>query len=263
MILAMTTAGAAQAQQDRLDLVPKEENIVLKPELRLSAGVSFPLAGYAQIDSVPSLKGGARTGGFLDLVLTHRFRRAPLWGVQVAAGYMQHGFAAQQIKDSFGLRSFNGSPWSLGYVMPGVAFQGGLRFKFEVNLHAGLAFYNGWNASRGDMEQGKTNVYLRQQWKYPWRTAGGFRGGLLLGYRLSERVMLFVEGWTFYAWGSRIGTLLEERFATDNQGVPQEQPFQSATFRVLNRNRFFTMQASIGVKFRLYKYLTEPKLMDN
>lgn len=260
LFLCCLAATALCAQQDRLELTPKSEGMNIKPELRFGATVSFPLGSYAQIDSVSSRNGAAKIGGGIDVVFTHRIRRAPLWGIHVAAGYLQHGFKSQIIEDTFGMASFTAKPWNVIYLMPGFGFQGGKRFKFEINAHVGFTFFNGWNASRADYIDAKNDFYRTRDWQYAWRAALGVRGGILLGYKVSDRALIFAEGWVQPAWGSRIGTLTQKDYDLDSEGFPLDEPMTSENFRVLQPTFLFTVNISAGVKVILYRYLVRPEL---
>lgn len=249
------------AQQDRLQITPKGENIVLKPELRVSAGVSIPLGKYAALDTTMTAAiGCAKIGGFADIVLGHRFRRASLWSVQIALGYMQHGYNVDSLKARYQLSSFTCKPWMAAHLLPGIAFQGGKRFKFEIQAHAGLVFFNGRNATRADYVDDKTDYYRQREWKFNWRLAGGLRGGLLLGYMVNDRLLLFAQGWLQYAWGSRLGTLNQSFYDLDNQGIPEETPYLTKNIRITQSALFLTINAGIGIRYQLYNFLNEPKL---
>lgn len=256
-ILFLSLSKYVSAQQDRLDIKPKDIDKV-RLELDFSAGVSFPMGAYKALDSVSSRNGAAQRGFYGEIALKHRFQRSPLWAVSAKIGFMRHGFDTSSIISQFNVHSMEGNPWSVFYIMPGAYFEIGKKLKLNVGVSVGAVVYNGWNAKVGL----EPNVGLLQtkEWAYQWKATGGVNVDLRLSYRFSSRISIFLNGGLFYASGSRTGDLQEESFNLDFNDQPILPAISSQDFLVLQKTLIFTIHTGIGFKYRLYKYLKDPNL---
>ncbi|MCH2044548.1 MAG: hypothetical protein MK212_10565 [Saprospiraceae bacterium] len=245
------------AQQDRLKIKPKDID-KMRLELDFSAGVSFPMGTYKALDFLSSRNGSAQYGFYGEFALKHRFQRSPLWSLSAKAGFMRHGFNTTAIINQFDVRSMEGRPWSIFYVMPGAYFEIGKKFKLNLGISLGAIIYNGWNAKVGLEE--KIGLLETKEWSYQWRATGGVNLDLELSYRFSSRISLFLRGGVLYASGSRTGNLREEKFTLDLNDQPVLPAISSQDFLVLQKTLIFTIHTGIGFKYRLYKYLKDPNL---
>ncbi|MCP4439998.1 MAG: hypothetical protein GY810_13720 [Aureispira sp.] len=254
--LSVICVGLLDAQLDKVHELAYEPGFRLKLELYAQGGISIPLGKYGMLSEESSPKGAAKFGGYGEVIATHRLRKTPLWGVQAVLGYMQHDFKQEQIKTTYDLLLFDAKPWQILYLMPGIEFQGGRKFKFAVGLSAGALLYSGWNASSGNYNKG---LMEHREWGFGWKVAGGLRTNLMLGYRVAKRWFVYIQTAWLYGGGARSGILTKGMYRFDLlTGNKQGESLSSETLTVLHSTVVHTVNIGIGARYRFYRFLHDP-----
>lgn len=256
LLLSTGFVGMLDAQLDKVQELAYESGFSLKLELYGQAGISLPLGAYAKLADESGKQSATQLGAYGELVATHRLRKTPLWGVQLVMGYMQHSVQEEKVKSDYDLLLFEAKAWQMGYLMPGIEFQGGRSFKFALGLSAGMLLYSGWNASKGAYYKGMMEL---KEWSFGWRITGALRASLMLGYKVTKRCFIYVQTAWFYGAGARSGQLNKGLYRFDAQtGNRLNPPVNSETLTVLHTTIIHTLNIGLGLRYQFYNYLHDP-----
>lgn len=256
ILLCIGLVGMLDAQLDKVKELAYEPGFRLKLALYGQAGISLPLGDYAKLSTESGKQAATQLGGYAELVATHRLRRTPLWGVQLVTGYMQHNVKEAEVKSTYDLLLFEAKPWQMVYLMPGMEFQGGRKFKFALGLSAGVLLYSGWNASKGAYYKGMMEL---KEWSFGWRLTGALRASLLLGYKVTKRCFVYAQVAWLYGSGARSGQLTKGIYRFDLEtGARFDPPLQSERLTVLHATVIHTLNIGLGLRYEFYRYLYDP-----
>ena len=245
-------------QMERFQFAPEGwQGFVLKPEIEFFGGISIPRGNFAALGDAPGEKGAAAIGYFGELRIIQRTAAHPLWNMHLSIGYMAHPFKEEAVLNQFALDAFRVDDWSIGYLMPGVAFRGGKTFKFELHASAGLLLYNGWNARRGVLDKLQhLQVYT---WDFKQSIGGALRLGGQLGYKISKRSFIFAHASIYLGSGRREGSRFNENFRVDTTTLNAiEPPISSLEEVVRNKIHFSMIHLGLGFRYTLFKHLYDP-----
>jgi hypothetical protein len=248
------------AQMKRFRIVPKYIEFNPKIEVKLLGGISQPIASYAKLTDVSSDEYSSATQGYFgELRLIQRSPLKPLWSLQLSLGYMQHALAEEELMQEFQLASFQGDQWRHYYIMPGIAFRGGVRFRFELNASGGILVYNGFNASRAVF--GKNQVLDVLSWEYPYAMGAAIRTGLNLGFKINKRWAIFAEANYWLGRGRREGIRRTETYNLDPlQLVAIDPPIFSLDQTVFDTMILNVVNFGIGLRYKAYKHFYNPNI---
>lgn len=245
-------------QMERFQFAPKGwQGFVLKPEIEFWGGVSIPRGKFAKLSDVAGEMGAAALGYFGEIRIVQRSAAHPLWNMHLSVGYMYHPIQENAILQNYAVNVFRVDDWSIGYLMPGVAFRGGRRLKFELQISAGLLLYNGWNARRGVLDKLQNlQVYT---WDFKQSIGGALRFGGQMGYKINKRWVIFANASIYFGSGRREGMRHNETFRVDTTTLTAiEPPLSHAEEVVRNKVIFSMIHLGVGVRYVLFKHLHDP-----
>lgn len=216
-------------------------------ELSLSGGVSLPYGKFSATNPSPtSDTANAMLGSVVTGVFEHRFFRHPAWSFSAAFGWQHNPANNDGVRKDYNIspNDFTQKAWNTFYLMPGMSWEIGKRFKVGLGINAGLVSSVGWGVELQEPTVGNVSTRLTRQPK-PF-FGFGYKPSIKLVYQIKPKIHLVAQA--DYLAASTSGIVKNTVNITNSQGTTTD------TYNSTANTKITSLNVTLGLRYIFHRW---------
>lgn len=255
----------AQAPWGKVYVFPHEKRLRLNLEIGANLHLTKAMAFTAKKSLYLKDGGQANSGWGMEVFAQHRFRKNALWAVGALAGYQNLDFENKvaimnkfsPIENTIG---FYGNSRTATYLMPNIAFRGGVKWKFELMLALGIGIVNGGGEKEELWLLKNTNSenimhYTLKEWTHKASLSTGYRLGASIGYLFKKRYLLAAQIAMLNLSGSATAKMREANHIWNIDLAQIQRTLDDGVYNVKQKIKYQSYFFGLTLKYQIYKTL--------
>lgn len=178
-------------------------------DIALSTGVSIPIGKFSLPTDASDDRSSAGIGGFSEIYASLQPLAKSPWRIAATIGYMHQPFETHKSMQSYNIPLMNATSWNSFYFLAGIGYTSKSKILVGIKADVGVMGFEGGDIVSANYNNNTMHV---RSWQYSMQAVGVVKASLKLGYRINNKLHIFVDAAILHAAALRNGQLSSKNY---------------------------------------------------